>query len=232
MGDVASGDASAKWYEGSSAEDLPVPPPVFESGTLPWERAAARTPAPSQGSAPSALPPSAPPPPPAEERHFGQPTATTPVVPAPDSSATSLLPAVPPTTPAVPAPPAPAAVARTSNLVAVSPWGRLGSALLETLLITVTLGIGWVIWAAMIAGSGQTPAKRLVGHQVVTMGELRPAGIGRMFWMRGLIAGWVASLAFPLTLGVLLFMPFWDKNNQNVWDKVSNTMVVYGGPDR
>ena len=29
-----------------------------------------------------------------------------------------------------------------------------------------------------------------------------------------------------LTLGVLLFMPFWDKRNQNLWDKVSNTFVV------
>jgi len=47
-----------------------------------------------------------------------------------------------------------------------------------------------------------------------------------MFWVRGLLAGLVASVAIPITLGILLFMPFWDKNNENIWDKVSGTRVV------
>lgn len=108
----------------------------------------------------------------------------------------------------------------------VSPWGRLGAWLLEGLLITVTLGIGWLIWAATTAGTGQTPAKKLLGQQVIAIDTLAPVGMGRMFWMRGFIAGLVASVAIPLTIGVLIFMPFWDSKNQNLWDKVSATYVV------
>jgi len=107
-----------------------------------------------------------------------------------------------------------------------SPWLRLGSYLLEGVLYVVTLGIGWLIWAAMIAGTGQTPAKRLLGIRVIGADTLTPVGIGKMFWVRGLVAGMVAWFAITFTLGVLLFMPLWDKRNQNLWDKVSNTYVV------
>jgi uncharacterized RDD family membrane protein YckC len=47
-----------------------------------------------------------------------------------------------------------------------------------------------------------------------------------MFWMRGFVASIVASFAILFTIGVLLFMPFWDKRRQNIWDKVSSTYVV------
>lgn len=39
--------------------------------------------------------------------------------------------------------------------------------------------------------------------------------------MRDPLAGIVAYFAVALTLGVLLFMPFWDRRNQNLRDKVS-----------
>ncbi len=108
----------------------------------------------------------------------------------------------------------------------MSPWARLGAYLLEGLLTMVTLWIGWIIWAAMIAGTGQTPAKRLLRQRVIGADTLRPVGLGKMFWVRGLLAGIVAWLAITFTLGILLFMPFWDRRNQNLWDKVSNTYVV------
>jgi uncharacterized RDD family membrane protein YckC len=114
----------------------------------------------------------------------------------------------------------------------VSPWGRLGSYLLEGLLVTVTLGIGWLIWAAMTGGNGQTPAKRLLKIRVINASTLRPAGLAKMFFVRGILAGFVAQLAIVCTIGILLFMPFWDKRNQNLWDKVSNTYVVHDPYDQ
>ena len=66
---------------------------------------------------------------------------------------------------------------------------RLGAVLLDSLLLSVTLGIGWLIWAAIVAGL-------------------------------------VASFAITFTIGILLFMPFWDRRNQTLWDKVSGTLVV------
>jgi len=76
------------------------------------------------------------------------------------------------------------------------PWIRLGAYLLEGLLVVATLGIGWIIWAAASTG---------------------PVGF---------VAGFVAQLAIVFTLGILVFMPFWDERNQNIWDKVSSCHVV------
>lgn len=49
--------------------------------------------------------------------------------------------------------------------------------------------------------------------------------------MREIVAGIIAGVASPLTLGVLLFMPFWDRRNQNLWDKISSTYVVLDPSD-
>ena len=122
------------------------------------------------------------------------------------------------------------AVSRT-NLNAVSPWGRLGAYVLESVLVLVTCGVGWLIWAAMIGGRGQTPAKQLLKYRVIHAATLRPASLGSMFWVRGFLAGIVAWFAIVFTIGIILLMPFWDKRNQNIWDKVSNCYVVYDAND-
>jgi len=109
---------------------------------------------------------------------------------------------------------------------AANPWIRLGSYFLEVILMIVTLYIGWLIWGCMTASSGQTPAKRLLKLRVINANTLKPVGFGKMFWVRGILGGIVAQLAIVCTLGILLFMPFWDKRNQNIWDKVSGTYVV------
>ncbi len=107
-----------------------------------------------------------------------------------------------------------------------NPWIRLGSYVLEIVLIIVTLYIGWSIWAYMTAASGQTPAKRVLKLRVIEASTLRPVGFAKMFWVRGLLAGIIAQIAIICTLGVLIFMPFWDKQKQNIWDYVSGTYVV------
>jgi len=129
---------------------------------------------------------------------------------------------------AAPIPPQPGQDSSLPAGVAIaSPWLRLGSYLLEGLLYVVTLGIGWLIWAAVATGPvGQTPAKKLLGLRVVRGDTWKPAGLGRMFWVRGLLGALVAWFAIVFTLGILLFMPFWDQRNQNIWDKVSNCYVV------
>ncbi|MCP3974711.1 MAG: RDD family protein [bacterium] len=107
-----------------------------------------------------------------------------------------------------------------------SPWMRLGSWLLELVLMTFTLMIGWLIWATFTAGTGQTPAKKLLDLRVIRGDTMRPSTLGHMFWLRGILAGLVTGIALPVTLYILALMPFWDRNNQNLWDKVSNSYVV------
>ena len=110
--------------------------------------------------------------------------------------------------------------------VGVSAWARLGSALLDSLLAMVTLGIGWIIWAFTLSGSGQTPGKKLLNQTVMDLDTGKPMKLGRMFWVRYFRGSFVASFAFLFTLGILIFMPFWDKRNQNIYDKISNSLVV------
>jgi len=103
---------------------------------------------------------------------------------------------------------------------------RIGAALLDSALYMVTLGIGWLIWAAMITGEGYTPGKRLLGMRVRRVDNGAPASFGVMLFMRGIVGGIVASFAYLFTLGS---MPLWDKRNQSVYDKVSSTVVVSEG---
>jgi uncharacterized RDD family membrane protein YckC len=118
---------------------------------------------------------------------------------------------------------------------------RIGSALLDLILVFATLYIGWLIWAAITAGTlfigwliwaaitagkGQTPAKQLLKIRVVDATTGQPIGFARYFFMRGIIGNFVANIANLFTLGILFFMPLWDKRNQSVTDKVSGTLVV------
>jgi len=112
------------------------------------------------------------------------------------------------------------------ELVTINPWARLGAYLLEGLLTIATLGVGWIIWALTLSGRGQTPAKKLLNHTVVDINTGQPLSLGRMFWIRGLVAGWAAAFAFLLSFGILIFMPLWDSKNQNIWDKVSGSYVI------
>jgi hypothetical protein len=47
-----------------------------------------------------------------------------------------------------------------------------------------------------------------------------------MLFMRGIIAGLVAAILIPLTLGIILLMPVWNKRKRNIWDKLSSSVVV------
>ena len=108
----------------------------------------------------------------------------------------------------------------------VSGWTRFGSWLLERVLVIVTLGIGWIIWAITLRGTGQTPAKKIMNLTVWDLETNTPMTHGKMFVMRGVVGGLVAGIALPLTLYVMAFMPFWDKNNRDLHDKVSRSSVI------
>ena len=108
----------------------------------------------------------------------------------------------------------------------VSGWTRFGSWLLERVLMIVTLGIGWIIWAITLRGTGQTPAKKMMNLTIWDLETNAPMTLEKMIIMRGLVGGLVACFALPLTLYGLAFMPFWDKNNRDLHDKVSRSSVI------
>lgn len=109
-----------------------------------------------------------------------------------------------------------------------TPWQRLGAALLESLLMLVTLFIGWLIWACFTAQNGQTPARKILNQRVYRYPSGEVASFGWMLGMRGIVAGIVQNILWTFFLPgfILMFMPFWDKKNQTITDKISSCVVV------
>jgi uncharacterized RDD family membrane protein YckC len=107
-----------------------------------------------------------------------------------------------------------------------SVWRRLGGYLLDGLLVIVTLFIGWLVWSIIVWGRGQSPAKQLLGMRVIRTDNLTAARRGLMFgrfcaiWLIGVVAG-ATIIGY-----VLYFWLCWDKNRQEIWDKMCNTVVV------
>jgi uncharacterized RDD family membrane protein YckC len=103
---------------------------------------------------------------------------------------------------------------------------KLLTAVLESMLMTVTFGIGWIIWAAITSSEGQTPARKLLGLRVVDADTGKPVTLAKLFFMRGILGSIVAGIAYTLSFSILFFMPLWDKKNQSIVDKISNTVIV------
>ena len=112
------------------------------------------------------------------------------------------------------------------NLIGGSGWARFGAYVLEIVLFFVTLVIGWIIWALSLRGTGQTPARKMMNQRVWDLDTNAPMGHGKMFLMRGIVGSLVEGIAHACTFYILAFMPFWDKRNQSICDKLSSSLVV------
>ncbi len=111
-----------------------------------------------------------------------------------------------------------------ADLVAV--WRKALAGLLDGVLVVALLGVGWLAWAAVVAGSGQTPGRQVVGIRLVDSHDRRPLGWARMVVLRGVVGVTVAAATAVLTVGVVWLLPLWDRRNQTVVDKVSAAVAV------
>ena len=103
---------------------------------------------------------------------------------------------------------------------------RFGNALLAVVLIVVTLVIGYVIWAFIIYGRGQTPAKQLLGMYVVDEKTGQPATWGTMFLRGWVIDGILGQVTFGIFGLVSAFWIFSGDTHQRLTDKMVKTVVV------
>jgi uncharacterized RDD family membrane protein YckC len=110
-----------------------------------------------------------------------------------------------------------------------NPWARLGAALLDVLLISVTLFIGWLVWTLIVWARGQTPGKQICGQRVVMKSTGRAAGWGEMalrdFVIRGLAIGILGQLTCGIVSIVATLMIF-STYHETLWDKWAGTLVV------
>jgi uncharacterized RDD family membrane protein YckC len=116
------------------------------------------------------------------------------------------------------------------GVVVTSVGKRLGGYLLEVLLVIFTLFIGWLIWSLVVWGRSVSPSKQLLKMKVVKKDSGLRAGYGTMA-LRELVGKWlivnlvIGSICGIVTL-VLDFMLLWDKDRQQLWDKIAGTIVV------
>lgn len=104
---------------------------------------------------------------------------------------------------------------------------RLGAWLLDGVLVLVTCGIGWLVWAAVTAADGQTPAKKLLGMQVVDTRSGRPLDWATyVLWRGGL--GFIGGLILgTIVIGVFVYlMPLFNDRHQHFYGIMSNSAVV------
>ena len=96
---------------------------------------------------------------------------------------------------------------------------RLLGFVLDIVLFVVTLGIGYLVWALIVFRGGRSPAKQLLGMRVIKLKDDRPSGWWRM-------VGREFAKALLLTVFVSAFWILWDYDNQELWDKLAETLVV------
>ena len=107
---------------------------------------------------------------------------------------------------------------------------RLGGYVLDFVLAIVTLFIGWFIWSLIIWNKSQTPGKQLLKMKTVKKDTGERATYGTMV-LREVVGKWIivdaaiGSLCFIATI-VLDFMLVWDKDRQQLWDKIAGTVIV------
>jgi uncharacterized RDD family membrane protein YckC len=121
-----------------------------------------------------------------------------------------------------------------NGIVLSSVGRRFGGYLLDGVLVVVTLVIGWIIWTLIVWAQGQTPAKQLLGMRVVRLDQRTYAGWGRMFlrdFVGKLIVGVVGALLFGVGDVIADLWLLWDKDRQQLWDKIAGTVVV-DDPDK
>jgi uncharacterized RDD family membrane protein YckC len=103
---------------------------------------------------------------------------------------------------------------------------RLAGYLLDGLLVIVTLFIGWLIWSIVVWGRGQSPGKQILGMRVLRTDRLVASGRLNMFGR--FLAMWLIAIVASVTFVgyVLYFWLCWDRDRQELWDKMASTIVV------
>jgi Domain of unknown function (DUF4389)/RDD family len=104
---------------------------------------------------------------------------------------------------------------------------RFGEYLLEILIAFALLGVGWLIWSLIVWKRGQSPAKQVLKMRIVHLKTRRHTGWGRTALREFVYKGLIALLAGVTLVGyVLFFWLLWDRNRQELWDKMADTIVV------
>lgn len=136
----------------------------------------------------------------------------------------NLPPPPPPSTTPPPPPGRPTVLNQPTGQLA-SAGSRVGAALLDVLLMIVTLFIGWLIWSIVLWKQSTSPAKKMLGMTVVDGGTGAPASMKQMV-MREVLGKWVVGSVAGIVTVASLIMLWATPRRQAVWDYIGTTVVV------
>lgn len=101
---------------------------------------------------------------------------------------------------------------------------RIGTFLLEIVLVIVTLGIGYLIWTLIVWARGQTPGKQVMGMRIYHLQNQRAATWGQMF-IRQFVGGIVNGIAYIGWIVSFVFL-FTDPLRRTVPDRIAGTIEL------
>lgn len=103
---------------------------------------------------------------------------------------------------------------------------RIGAYFLAFVLPVVTLGIGYLIWGAVVWGRGQTPTFQVLGMRCWRPETGRVAG---WWWMalREVVGTMVDGILSFITLVISFVLMVSTRERQCLHDKVAGTVVLY-----
>ncbi|MFM8601180.1 MAG: RDD family protein [Actinomycetota bacterium] len=107
----------------------------------------------------------------------------------------------------------------------VSVGTRVAASLLDVLLMIVTLGIGWIIWAVVLLKQSTSPAKKMMGLVIVDVNTGAPATMTQMV-LREIVGKWVLGSVTGVVTLASFVMLFVTPNRQAVWDYIGTSTVV------
>lgn len=102
---------------------------------------------------------------------------------------------------------------------------RFGALALDALLMIVTCFIGWLVWSIVLWGQSTSPAKKMLGLQIVDLQTGAPATMQQMLLRElvgKIILGSVTGVVSIVSAVLILIQP----SRQGVWDYIAKTTVV------
>lgn len=123
----------------------------------------------------------------------------------------------------------------TSEIIDLEPQrlasvqARLGSALLDALLLVVTLFIGWAIWNLYTWKTGQTPAKRILKQVVVDAKTGEVFSWSRMALREFAVKGAAGNIASGATSGITFVIDslfVFREDRRTVHDLIVGSKVI------
>jgi uncharacterized RDD family membrane protein YckC len=103
---------------------------------------------------------------------------------------------------------------------------RIGAWFLAIPLAIVTLGIGYIIWGAVVWGRGQTPALQVLGMRCWRPDSRSVPGFWRMA-LREIIGRFVEGILSFITLLISLILFLTRDDRQSIHDLVAGTVVLH-----